>query len=939
MISSHFQNDLKPVKRKKNNNKKHAGNSAFIEPLSPRVLYSVDIFGLGGDIGLSDETDLELALAFDNPLEPKPKQTEVVFVDTTVADYQQIIDSLTSNSDQHTEYVVYALSATQSITDVDEALNKHANLSAIHFITHGSDANFRLGSSIINAQTLTQYSDNLNHWGAALAENGDILFYGCNLAETSEGRQLISNIANATGADVGASDNRTGHASQDADWQLEYAVGEIDIDQSKIANLLNNWESHLAPITVTTNIDSVDAPNLFSVDALLADPGPDSAISLREAVIASNSNPDEQVIQLASTTYTLDAPFDVRGGEYYGDLNITNPLIVQGNGAATTIDGNDASRVLSYFNAGNSALYSLTITNGNTLPDALTNGSSGGGISAIDTDLNIESVNILESRAKVGGGLFIQNGYSTLLDVKISNNVANSQGGFQGGGLFNDSGTTLTSNTTFSENFTNHPSNGGDGGGAFVNGLLAIDSTTFWKNSSDEGGALYINGTARAADASFIQNSANATGGAVYVNGRFELERGLIEDNQAAEGAGLFNRGTAIIQDSTLAYNSADAGTGGAVRTENPGSTTEIVRSTIAYNSASAGSSAIFAEDGNVQVQSSIVTSNNGTDNIHPNVLSNGFNLTSAPFSVPDSSDISGLSAVDIGLASFLTPVQPGSDLKVLKLNSDSIAINAGELIGTENSQLITDAAGRARNSAIDIGAYEYPQAASDVILYWGDVVEDNIQRFIVSTGQHQRIIDTGINAATDLGYDSTTDQPVNLEIDPENGQLYWNEYNTVTLTGDSTGIPDIGNLNTASLSGNLGVQNLATGLSQPLGLAIDTANERLFVSENSALNNSATDAILEYSFDGNLLGTTITDAQTPIGFISDLEYRPADETLLWTDTGIADNGTHQELTNIAVRSLDSTGIVSTLANDAFGLLTWEVRHCQEGSTPQQSNM
>jgi len=228
------------LKQKKNNKKKYAGKSAFIEPLSPRVLYSVDIFGLGGDIGLSDETDLEL-----------------VIVDTSVTDYQQIIDSLTNSSDQNTKYVVYTVSGAQSINDVDEALGAHTNLAAIHFVTHGNDANFRLGTSVINTQTLTQYTDNLNRWGAALAEHGDILFYGCNLAESSEGRELVTSIANATNADVGASDDRTGHASLNADWQLEYAVGTIDSDTSKIAEVLNDWESYLASITVTTDEDKM----------------------------------------------------------------------------------------------------------------------------------------------------------------------------------------------------------------------------------------------------------------------------------------------------------------------------------------------------------------------------------------------------------------------------------------------------------------------------------------------------------------------------------------------------------------------------------------------------------------------------------------------------------------------------------------------------------
>jgi len=68
------------LKQKRKNNKKYAGKSALIEPLSPRVLYSVDIFGLGGDIGLPDETELDLTIALAIPQEDQPTQTEVVFV-------------------------------------------------------------------------------------------------------------------------------------------------------------------------------------------------------------------------------------------------------------------------------------------------------------------------------------------------------------------------------------------------------------------------------------------------------------------------------------------------------------------------------------------------------------------------------------------------------------------------------------------------------------------------------------------------------------------------------------------------------------------------------------------------------------------------------------------------------------------------------------------
>ena len=252
------------MKKQSKSAKKHARNkSALIEPLSPRVLYSVDVFGLGGDTGLPEESELALLADFgttdDSALNSR---VEVVFVDTSVSNYTHIIDSLLQSSDQNIEYVVYALEGAQSVSQIDDALASHNNLDAIHFITHGSDANFHLGSTVINSDTLAQYSDNFSQWGDALTEAGDILFYGCNLAETQEGKELVSDIAHITGADVGASDNRTGHESFGADWKLEYAAGSIETDESKIATVLNDWESKLDVIQVTTLVDLVDAQDL-----------------------------------------------------------------------------------------------------------------------------------------------------------------------------------------------------------------------------------------------------------------------------------------------------------------------------------------------------------------------------------------------------------------------------------------------------------------------------------------------------------------------------------------------------------------------------------------------------------------------------------------------------------------------------------------------------
>ena len=111
---------------------------------------------------------------------------------------------------------------------MSEALSAHTDLSAVHFITHGTDASVRLGTSTLNNETIANFQDDLTQWSDSLTEDGDILFYGCNLAETEAGKALVNSIAVATNADVAASEDLTGHESLNGDWKLEFSVGDIN---------------------------------------------------------------------------------------------------------------------------------------------------------------------------------------------------------------------------------------------------------------------------------------------------------------------------------------------------------------------------------------------------------------------------------------------------------------------------------------------------------------------------------------------------------------------------------------------------------------------------------------------------------------------------------------------------------------------------------------
>ena len=81
----------------------------------------------------------------------------------------------------------------------------------------------------------------------------DLLFYGCDVAATSDGQELIESMAALTGVDVAASDDLTGHADLGGDWLLEYSTGIIETRLIVSGTLQAEWQ---AVLVTTANDDA-----------------------------------------------------------------------------------------------------------------------------------------------------------------------------------------------------------------------------------------------------------------------------------------------------------------------------------------------------------------------------------------------------------------------------------------------------------------------------------------------------------------------------------------------------------------------------------------------------------------------------------------------------------------------------------------------------------
>ncbi|MGE3677852.1 MAG: DUF4347 domain-containing protein, partial [Burkholderiales bacterium] len=153
-------------------------------------------------------------------------RTEVVFVDPSVENYRSLI----ADVDPSTRVVILD-GARDGVQQIAEALATMGKVDAIHLVSHGSAGQLQLGTAVLDSMTMrSEYAEQLVGIGKYLAEDADILVYGCDFGQGEAGSDAAMRLAYLTGADIAASDDLTGHAELGGDWDLELEFGRIETD-------------------------------------------------------------------------------------------------------------------------------------------------------------------------------------------------------------------------------------------------------------------------------------------------------------------------------------------------------------------------------------------------------------------------------------------------------------------------------------------------------------------------------------------------------------------------------------------------------------------------------------------------------------------------------------------------------------------------------------
>ncbi len=207
------------------------------------------------------KTDQDTKLPFVNreSINQNARTKQFVFIDSAVDDIEVLIESFDDNTEVH-----IIQSNVDGFREMQNILADEKNIDGIHVIGHGSIGQIAFGDAILNSETLNNYAQTLKDIGASLSADGDILFYGCNIAADESGEILIKQIAEITEADVAASDDVTGKGG---DWDLEKHTGIIETKNIDV----ENYAHSLANGVASTDADVVEIHSATNYEARWTD--------------------------------------------------------------------------------------------------------------------------------------------------------------------------------------------------------------------------------------------------------------------------------------------------------------------------------------------------------------------------------------------------------------------------------------------------------------------------------------------------------------------------------------------------------------------------------------------------------------------------------------------------------------------------------------------
>ncbi|MFJ2710476.1 Ig-like domain-containing protein [Pseudomonas sp. NPDC087346] len=818
----------------------------------------------------------------------------VVFVDSRVKDADSLLQGVAPGTQ------VVKLDATKDgLQQIADYLDHHQGISSVQIIAHGNAGDLWLGDSYLSADNVAQRSAVLAEIGKDMNVGGDILIYGCYTAEGDRGLSFVDSLAQLTGRDIAASNNRTGVGG---DWNLEIATGNIESANVLSTKAMSEYQWGLATWTATNNLNT----GVGSLRAALASAQNGDIVTFSsgmtvqltsELLINKSITVDGDLNNDGVADVTLDGQYKTRVVEVTSGNTVTLDGLVITRGLVAATGGNGGAAAASamgggIFNAGILTLNNVTVT-----ANAASGGGGGGGVTG----------GYVGGGGGGGGGIGGQvgghggvagPGTGTYAGGAGSTNAGGYGGGYSPTDMGGRGGTSTGGVGGNGGSAGAGYSHGGNGGTA-SNGTISIGGGgggSGWDKVGGVGanaaGGIYnaSSGTLKIIGTSVISNNIAAGGGG---GGGGGVGSNGANGGDGGRGVGAIwnNGGVVLITASNFAAISGNAAASGGGGLSNGGSTGNTP-------SALAG---IFNNGGTLNTAyvepptATIVVADTALSIGESSLVTITFSRAVTGFTTADltvaNGTLTGLSSSDGGITwtATFTPTNSITDTTNLITldNTGVVAVSDGVAgVGTTNSN----------NYAIDTVRPTATIAMGDTALKIGDAS-------LVTITFSEAV--TGFTNA-----DLTIANGTLTAVSSADGGITWTATFTPTSNiNDATNVVTLDNTGVADLAGNAG-----TGSTNSANYVVDTVRPTatVVVADNNLIIGET--SLVTITFSEAVSGFTNADLTIANGTLT--AVTSADGGITWTAT-FTPNSSVNDATNLI--TLNNAGVTDLAGNAGAG--------------------
>ncbi|AXJ02601.1 glycosyl hydrolase [Pseudomonas fluorescens] len=816
----------------------------------------------------------------------------VVFVDSRVKDADSLLKGVAPGTQ-----VVKLDAGKDGLQQIADYLDQHQGVSSVQIIAHGNAGDLWLGNSYLSADNVAQRSAILAEIGKDMNVGGDILIYGCYTAEGDRGLSFVDSLAQLTGRDVAASNNRTGVGG---DWDLEIATGTIESANVLSTKAMSEYQWGLATWTATNNANT----GVGSLRAALASAQNGDIVTFSsgmtvqltsELLINKNITVDGDLNNDGVADVTLDGQYRTRVVEITSGSTVTLDGLVITRGLVSGNGGNGGYGATGAMGGGIFNAGILTLNNVSVTGNAAAGGGGGGGVTGA----------FYGGAGGGGGGLGGQGGghggtagpgIGTLGGQAGSGGVGGYGGGYDATHMGGRGGSTTGGAGGVGVSYY---SNGGNGGTA-SNGTISIGGGgggAGWDKVGGVGGnaagGIYnaSTGTLKIVGTSVISNNIGAGGGGGGGSGQGSNN---LNGGDGGRGVGaIWNQGGTVLitaaNFSAISGNAAGSGSGGA---ELGGGVTGSVPLAFAaiYNNGGTLNTA-YVEPPTATIVMSDTALKIGETSLVTITFSRAVTgFTNADLTIANGT-LTSVSSSDGGLTwtATFTPTNNITDsTNLITLDNTGVTAISDGVAGVGTTSSV--------NYAIDTARPTVTIVMSDTALKIGDT---SLVTFTFSEAV------TGFTNA-----DLTIANGTLSAVSSSDGGITWTGTFTPTASiTDTTNLISLDNTGIADLAGNAG-----SGTTDSANYVIDTVRPTATIvvaDSNLAVGETS---LVTITFSEAVSGFTTADLTVANGTLTGLSS--SDGGITWTAT-LTPTSNITDTTNLV--TLDNTGVVDLAGNAGSG--------------------